>query len=143
MNKKIGFVVSSTLFLIVVLSTSLAFAQPWTSVDINVQTEDYVISETEISFWIIEALGSTPNDIKAAGDIYIKVVPGDRVVVTGYVTTFIEYSETSGHLVFLGTADSITVNAVEIPELSSFLILSLLMIATLLAAIVLKRKRTS
>ena len=143
MNKKIGFIVASALFLIVVLTTPLGFAQPWTSVELNAQSEDYVTGATEFSFWVIPPLAGTPNTIVAAGGVVINLVSGDRVIVTGYVATDITYSENGGHLIFLGTADSITVNEEQIPELSSFLTLSLIMIATLLAAIVLKRKRTS
>jgi len=150
MNKKIGFVVASTLFLFVVLCTPLAFAQEgYTTVEVNVQCTDYYFWAGNLfDFEVITPQSGTPNTIIAsdADHTYtINLVPGDLVVVRveGITSEVMTYTEASGHLLYSGPADSVTVNEVEIPEFPSFLIVPVFMIATLLAAIVLRRKLTS
>ena len=148
MNKRIGFVVASTLFLFVVLSIPLAFTQPWTNVDINAQGLDFTADETGFRFWVIEPVSGTPNVIEVsgtAGDYNWYVVLNDYVVVskTGFDIGTVSFSADSGHVVYSGPADSVTINAVEIPEFSSFLIVPLFVIASLLVVIVLRRKLTS
>ena len=150
MNKKIGFVVASTLFLIVVLSTPLAFAQPWDTCNIDVQAElySYCGPGENFRFDVIEPNPGTPNKIVVsglAGDFTYDLKIGDSVIVSvgGLIEDQITYSEGTGHLIYYGPADSVTINAVEIPEFPPFLILPLFMIATMLAAIVLRRKLTS
>jgi hypothetical protein len=146
MNKKIGVVVASTLFLIVVLSTPLAFAQPWQSCEMNVQVETVTVSESVgyFSFYAIPPRPDIPNTITVTGggETYTRdLVPGDLVIVHGFLASNLQTS--SDHLTYQGPADSVEINSAEIPEFPSFLILPLFMIATLLAAIVLRRKRTS
>ena len=70
MNKKIGFVVSSTLFLIVVLSTPLTFAQAgYATCDVNVQAGDYYLfSGNSFSFEVITPQAGTPNTIIASDE---------------------------------------------------------------------------
>ena len=150
MNKKIGVAVASTLFLIVVLSIPLAFAQAgYNPCEVNVQTDDlYFFTGNSFSFHVITPISGTPNTIIASDDAHtytINLVPGDYVVVSveGITSDLITYTEASGHVVYSGPADSVTIDEVEIPEFPSFLILPLFMIATLLAAIVLRRKLTS
>jgi hypothetical protein len=144
MNKKIGFVVASTLFLIAVLSTSLAFGQPWETCELNCQGETITTATGYFSFYAVPPRPDIPNKVTVTGGgkTYTwDLVPGDLVIVHGYVATDLQTS--ADHVTYQGPADSVTVNAVEIPEFPSFLILPLFMIATLLAAIVLRRKRTS
>lgn len=144
MNKKIGFVVASTLFLIVVLSAPLAFAQPWQSCELNCQGETISVATGYFSFYAVPPRPDIPNTVTVTGggNTYTwELVPGDLVIVYGYVETSLQTS--SDHITYQGPADSATINAVEIPEFPSFLILPLFMMATLLAAIGLRRKRTS
>ena len=150
MNKKIEFVVVSTLFLIVVLSAPLAFSQPWNTCVINAQATAYSFCGPgeNFRFEVIEPISGTPNTIVASDDAHtytINLVPGDIVTINlgGITEDLITYDQNSGHLLYEGMADSVTVNEVEIPEFPSFLILPLFMIATLLVAIVLRRKLTS
>jgi len=155
MNKKIGFAVASTLFLFVVLSTPLAFAQDWFTCTVNVQAEEYYFMQVgtppvgdTFSFYVITPIAGTPNTIIASDGAHtytINLVVGDFVEISleGLTPDDVEFYESSGHLLYDGPADSITVNEVEIPEFPSFLILPLFMIATLLAAIVLRKKLTS
>jgi len=144
MNKKIGFVVASTLFLIVVLSTTLAFGQPWQTCELNCIGETITTATGYFSFYAAPPRPDTPNTVTVTGGGHTytwELVPGDLVIVYGYVATSLQTS--SDHVTYQGPADSVTVNTAEIPEFPSFLILPLFMIATLLAAIVLRRKRTS
>ena len=148
MNKKIGVAVASTLFLIVVLSTPLTFAQGWTSCELNAQSEDFVANDNGFSFWVISPVHPTPNTIEvsgSAGSYNWHLSPGERVVVSlsHFNTETVSFSEASGHVVYSGPADSVTIDEVEIPEFPSFLILPLFIIGTLLAAIVLRRKLAS
>jgi hypothetical protein len=149
-NKRIGFVVVSTLFLFVVLSIPLAFSQAgYATVELNVQCTDYYFWAGNLfDFEVIAPQAGTPNTIIASDDAHtytINLVPGDLVVVRveGLTSEVMTYTEASGHLMYSGPADSITVNEVEIPEFSSFLIVPLFVIASLLAVIVLRRKLTS
>ena len=152
MKMKIGFIVASTLFLIVISCISpLAFAQTYYWCVVNAQSTDLVVDETNgvFSFTVISADPGTTNSISAAifgGENYEEFLsPGDTVVVrnTGFVADDLVVFPGSGHLIYQGPADSVTINTVEIPEFPSFLILPLFMIATLLAAIVYRRKCTS
>ena len=148
MDKRIVFGVAFTLFLIAVLSTSLASAQTYTSVEIDTNAEDLVRDYENgiLSFKAIEPFPGYEAKITASGggNSYTwDLVYGDEVVLryTSLSEDDITFSAT--HLVYQGPADSITINAEEIPEFPSFLVLPLFMIATLLTAIGLKRKLTS
>ena len=70
--------------------------------------------------------------------------PGDTVVVSYsfFYVTDLDYSAESGILKYTGPADSVTINAAEIPEFPTSLIIPLFMIATLLTTMVYRRKHT-
>jgi hypothetical protein len=144
MHKKIGFVVASTLFLIIVLSTTLAFGQPWQTCELNCIGETITTATGYFSFYAASPRPDTPNKVivTGGGETYTwDLVIGDLVIVYGYLET--DLATSGDHITYLGPASSVTINAVEIPEFSSFLILPLFMMATLLGAVVLRRKLTS
>jgi hypothetical protein len=149
-NKRIGFVVVSTLFLFVVLSIPLAFPQPWDTCVVNVQATAYSFCGPgeNFAFEVIAPQAGTPNTIVVTGttgNYTMNLDPGDLITISlgGITQDLITYDQNSGHLMYEGMADSVTVNELEIPEFSSFLIVPLFVIASLLAVIVLRRKLTS
>jgi hypothetical protein len=148
MHKKIGFVVASTLFLIVVLSTTLAFGQTYDYVEIDTNAEDLVRDYQNgiLNFTVIEPFPGYEATITATAgqqtytwDLEVD----DKVELRYSLLSQDDITFSATHLVYQGPADSVTINAVEIPEFSSFLILPLFMMATLLGAVVLRRKLTS
>ena len=82
--------------------------------------------------------------VKYGGESYEEFLsPGDTVVVsyTGFAADDLVVFPESGHLIYQGPADTVTINGTEIPEFPVFLILPIFMIATLLVVIVYRRKR--
>ena len=153
MKLKIGFIVASTLFLIIVLcNVYLVFAQTWTTCVVSCNCTNYVMDETNgfFSFTVAPQNPSVTNTItvvnQLSGENHAETLSlGDTVVVryTQLLATDPVYSpEVSGFLNYMGPADSVTINAVEIPEFPLILIIPLFMTATLLALIY-RRKRTS
>jgi hypothetical protein len=126
---------------------------------VNAQSTNLVINETNgfFSFTV-----TSPGDIYASPDPgtinTITVVnqvsgenyeaylsTGDTVVVsyTGFVADDLVFDAGSGYLYYLGPADSVIINAVEIPEFPAFLILPLSMVVTLVALMIYKRKQVT
>ena len=143
-----------TLFLIIVLSNgALVFAQiydPWDTCVVDTAYTDLVIDEINgyFSFTVASPAPGAVNLIQltqdGGGDSYDgNLSPGDTVVIIGFTGTSLQYSGESGDLYYSGIAYDVLINAVEVPEFSSFLILALFMIAALLATIVYRRKLTS
>ena len=154
MKLKIGFIVASTLFLVIALfNATLTFAQDNTyACMINVKCTNLVTSETNgfFSFTVSSLVTGTTNSILAinttTGEEHVRNLSlGDTVVVSYsfFYVTDLDYSAETGILKYTGPADSVTINAAEIPEFPTSLITPLFMIATLLAAIVYRRKHTS
>jgi hypothetical protein len=144
MDKKIGLAIASTLFLTVVLSTPMASSQPWQTCEMNCIGETISVTAGYFSFYTAFPRPDTPNKITVTGggNTYTwDLVIGDLVIVHGYLASGLRYS--GDHVTYQGPADSVEINSSEIPEFSSYLILPLFMITTLLAAVVLRRKRTS
>ena len=144
MNQKIGFAIASTLLLSVVLSIPMAFAQPWEEVELNVQAETISTASTYFSFYVVASV-AYPNTIIFTGGgqkFTVQLNPGDLVIVREYVDT--KLTTSSDHVLYQGPASQVDLNGTEvIPEFPSFLILPLFMIATLLGAVILRRKLTS
>lgn len=143
-NKKIALAVASALFLFVVLTTPMTFAQPWDEIILDAQAETITVSETVgyFSFYAISPRQGIPNNIILTGggkEITWDLNPGDLVIVRDFVMT--DLTTSSDHVLYQGPAEIVEVNGAEvIPEFPPFLILPLFMMATLLAAVVLKRK---
>ena len=152
MKLKIGFIVASTLFLVIALfNAPLTFAQPWDWCVVNAQSTDLVTDETDgfFSFTVISPDPGTTNSISAAifgGENYEELLsPGDTVVVryTEFVADDLVVFPESGHVIYQGPADSVTINGTLIPEFPLFLVLPLFMTATLLATIFYRRRHFS
>ena len=157
MKFKIGFVVASTLFLIVVLSTPLAFAQTYTNVGIIAYCIDVEHDEVAdvLSFTALAPLESlAPNLItfwfSEGGDPQqISFSPGDRVVVD-YIDNplspqqviIAEFPASSGNysLSYGGAANSETINTVEIPEFPSWTLMLVALTVVAVAVAIYKRK---
>ena len=153
MKLKIGFIVFSTLILVIALfNAPLTFAQdPVYACMLNVKCTNLVTDETNgfFSFTVSSPDTGTPNSITAIkysdGVENSKILsPGDTVVVSYsfFYVTDLDYSAESGILKYTGPADSVTINAAEIPEFPTSLIIPLFMIATLLTTMVYRRKHT-
>jgi len=153
MKMKIGFIVVSTLFLVIVLfNAPLTLAQdPVYACMLNVKCTNLVTDEANgfFSFTVSSPDTGTPNSITAIkysdGVENSKILsPGETVVVkySFFLVTDLDYSTESGILKYTGPADSVAINTVEIPEFPSILITVLFMITTLLAAVVYRRKHT-
>ena len=153
MKLKIEFIVFSTLILVIALfNAPLTFAQdPVYACMLNVKCTNLVTDETNgfFSFTVSSPDTGTPNSITAIkysdGVENSKILsPGDTVVVSYsfFYVTDLDYSAESGILKYTGPADSVTINAAEIPEFPTSLIIPLFMIATLLTTMVYRRKHT-
>ena len=153
MKLKIGVLVASTLFLVIALfNVPLMFAQdPVYACMLNVKCTNLVTDEANgfFSFTVSSPDTGTPNSITAIkysdGVENSKILsPGDTVVVSYsfFYASDLVYSTETGILSYTGPADSVTINASEIPEFSSILSIPLLTIATLLV-IIYRRKHTS
>ena len=155
MKLKIGFIVASTLFLIVVLSTPFAFALTWDACIVNGYGKDLVVDETNGFFSFTAVDPFTPailNVITAVNhassdSMEVFLSQNDTVVVsyTGFVATDLVLFPTTEpgvlyQMYYQGPADSVTINQIVIPEFPSILIMPLFMISTLLAAIVYRKK---
>ena len=149
MKLRIGFVVASTLLLLLVLSTPFAFAQRWDAVLVNAQYTDLVIDEINGSFSFTVTLPDpgTANSITATsfftGDNLIEnLSPGDRVVVsyTGFAATDVVNSTATGYLSYRDPADSVTINAAEIPEFPSWTVILVALTLVAIASLVYKKK---
>ncbi len=151
MNKKIGFVVVSTLLLTLVLFTPFAFAQSWSSCYLSVPGNEITINEEQgiLSFTVKYGEPGMPSMIELSnasnGAYFTRNFESGNTVIISYsgLTADDVDIDAHDHIVYEGPVDSVTINAVVIPEFSSFIILPLFMIATLLAAIVYRRKRAS
>ena len=157
MNHKIGAILVSAMALFTLLSSArMVFAQPWDACIVSSHVTDLEVDETNgfFSFTAVDPLSpGVVNFVSVAN--YAKdeshamnLSQGDAVVVsyTDFAADDLSVSpiEPGLDLIYYnGPADSVTINTVEIPEFPSFLILPLFMIATLLAAIVYRRTRTS
>ena len=153
MNKKIGIMIASTLFFVITLfNAPLTFAQDsGYACIVDVKCTNLVTDETNgfFSFTVSTPDTGTFNRILAvnmstAEEHVRNVTLGDTVVVSYsfFYATDLDYSTESGILRYTGPADSVTINATEIPEFPPILIVPMFITATLLA-IVYRRKRTS
>ena len=148
MKLKIGFVVASALLLMLVLSTSLAFAQTYDWCVVNAQSTDLVVDEANgrFSFTVISPNPGTTNSISAVkygGESYEEFLsPGDTVVVryTGFVADDLVVFPESGHLIYQNPADSVTINTVEIPEFPSWTLMLVALTVVAVAVAIYKRK---
>ena len=153
MKLKIGLLVTSTLFLVIALfNASLTFAQETNyACIVDVKCTNLVADETNgfFSFTVSTPDAGTANRITAinmtSGYEHVRNVSlGDTVVVSYsfFYASDLVYSTETGILRYTGPADSVTINATEIPEFSSILSIPLLTIATLLV-IIYRRRHTS
>ena len=148
MRLKIGFLLASTLFLIVVLSTPLAFAQTYYWCVVNAQSTDLVVDETNgfFSFTVISPNPGTTNSISAVifgGESYDEFLStGDTVVVsyTNFTADDLVIFPESGHLIYQNPADSVTINTVEIPEFPSWTLMLVALTVVAVAVAIYKRK---
>ena len=148
MKLKIGIVVTSTLLLMVVLSTSFVFAQPWDTCIISCNCENYEMDEANgfFSFTVAEQSPGVTNSIVVAnmgGENHEETLTlGDEVVLryTELLETDPVYSEGSGFLNYQGPADSVTINTVEIPEFTSLALMLVALTFVAVAGLVYKKK---
>ena len=150
MNKKIGIIIASTLFLVIALfNAPLTFAQDGYACIIDVKCTNLVTDETNgfFSFTVSTPDTGTYNRILAvnmstAEEHVRNVTLGDTVVVSYsfFYVTDLDYSPESGILKYSGPADSVTINATEIPEFPPAIIIPVFMTATLLAIIYRKKR---
>jgi hypothetical protein len=161
MNKKIGFIVVSTLFLVIVLfNASLTLAQPniWDYVAVS-GYGTLVGEEGETNFRFIVATPPTGSEI--TNTVYVQrnsapvenytrpLLPGEEIYLTHsrvdvpIVRSITPASEPDHfNIVFEGQARYIQVDAAYIPEFPTILIIPMFMMATLLA-LVYRRRRAS
>ena len=157
MKLKIGFVVASTLFLMVVLSTPFTFAQPYTNVGVIAYCTDVEHDEAAdvLSFTTVTPPeGYAPNLItywvnQGDNPSQISLSPGDRVVVD-YIDNplspqqvmMAEFPTASGNytLSYGGAANSVTINATEIPEFPSWTVMLAALTFVAIAGLVYKKK---
>ncbi|MCJ7614191.1 hypothetical protein MUO71_05445 [Candidatus Bathyarchaeota archaeon] len=158
MKLKIGFIVASTLFLVIALfNAPLTFAQVglWDSCQIlaygtNIE-EDHEVG----SFSFIAAVPPTGSEITNSiavmdydsGENYTIILSEGDIVLVIYDTVIsmnIEVASEADHytILFEGSADYVSINSAVIPEFPTILIIPMFMTATLLA-IIYRRKRTS
>jgi len=153
MNKKIGIIIASTLFLVITLfNAPLTFAQDsGYACIVDVKCTNLVTDETNgfFSFTVSTQDIGTNNRIVAinmsSGAEHVRnVTLGDTVVVSYsfFYATDLDYSTESGILRYTGPADSVTINATEIPEFPPAIIIPVFMTATLLAIIYRKKRAT-
>ena len=164
MNKKIGFIFVSTLFLAAALMYfPLTFAQDryWDYTKISAygtNLDDFATSSTNTERFaftvVVPPSGSEINNIievmdTASGENYtINLSVGERVQVNYQNANPTENSQDVASdpqyyiISYEGPVSGITINSVEIPEFPPILILPLFMSATLLALIY-RRNRTS
>jgi len=151
MNRKIIFVVASTLLVLLVLFTPFAFAQSWSYCYLSAPGTEITIDEANgfFSFTVKYGEPGAPSRVELSNSSNSAFFErnfevGDTVFVSysGFQAEDLDVSP-QDQLTYEGQVDSVTLNAVVIPEFPSFLILPLFMMATLLAAIVYGRKRTS
>jgi hypothetical protein len=152
MNKKTGVVVvASTLLLAVVLFTPFAFAQTWPSCTVDAGGTEITVDEAGgfFSFTVKYANPGITNTIilsnPSTGEYIERALESGQEVVVSYsgLKEADVQIDSQGDIAYAGPADSVTVNSIAIPEFPAFLILPLFMAATLMAAIVYRRKRTS
>ena len=162
MNKKNGFVVASTLFLIIALfSAPLTFAQIWDSVIVSAYATSVVedgLGEGNIEFVVVvppaglEITNSiSAQHIQSGESRTINLTAGDQILLTFANMRIDNYSvelaaEPNHHIIYYeGQAGWIWLNAVDIvniPEFSPILVVPMFIVATAIA-IVYRRKRTS
>ena len=151
MKLKIGFIVASTLFLVIALfNAPLTFAQdPVYACMLNVKCTNLVTDEANgfFSFTVSSPDTGTPNLITAIkysdGVENSKILsPGETVVVkySFFYVTDLDYSAESGILKYTGPADSVTINAAEIPEFPIGVIIPVSLILGTCATIILRKQ---
>lgn len=163
MNKKIGFIVITTLFIVTFLfSASLTFAQrSWDSCIISAygtNLDEYNDSTTNTERYEF-TVANPPSGSEITNTIEVinydsgenfteTLSAGQRVYVNyldaGPTLNTVNAAAESGYFIieYDGYVTGVTINNIDIPEFSSIIILPLFITATLLA-IVYKRKRTS
>lgn len=161
MNKKIGFIFASTLFLVIVLSNaSLILAQPniWDYVNLS-GYGTLVDEEGEDNFRFIVV--TPPAGSEIINTVYVErnsspvenytrpLIPGEEIYLTHsrvdvpVVRSITPASEPNHfNIIFEGQARYIQIDAAYIPEFPTILIAPLFMTTTLLA-IIYRRKRIS
>lgn len=150
MNKKIIFVVASTLLVTLALFTPFASAQSWSYCYLSVPGTEITINEEQgfLSFTVKYGEPGMPSTIELSnssnGAYYERNFESGNTVIVSYSGLKADdvNIDAHDHIIYEGPVDSVTINAVVIPEFSSFIILPLFIMATLLAAIVYRRKRT-
>ena len=162
MNKKIGFIVASSLFLVFVLfNASLTLAQPDIWDYVNVSGYGTLVGEEgETSFRFIVV--TPPAGSEITNTAYVErtsglpvenytrpLLPGEEIyIVHSRVDVPIVRSITPAsepdhfNILFEGQARYVQIDSIWIPEFPTILIVPLFMTATLLA-IIYRRKRTS
>ncbi|MEJ2271412.1 MAG: hypothetical protein P8X91_02765 [Candidatus Bathyarchaeota archaeon] len=154
MNKKIGFLIATNLFLVSALMVApIAFAQPplWNVVLVSAYVTDFDDSGSSISFTV----AALPSGSTLTNTIYVEhtgadnyttnLVPGDRLSVNysgGDVITMnvVAASEPNYfEVTYSGESRSVQLNSAYIPEFPPILAIPLFLVVTLLA-LVLRRK---
>ncbi len=160
MNKKIGFVVAFTLFLVVALfNVPLTFAQHWDDCKVSAYGTYLIEMKVGKISWFEFKVVSPPAGSEITNTIYVinysifetytkNLEAGDYVIVRydDFTPDIIEITTASDGLhysiYFEGEVGVITINAVFVPEFSPMLIVPMFITATALA-IIYRRKRTS
>jgi len=163
MNKKIGLIVSMTLFLIIALfSAPLTFAQdsiPWDYCIISAYGTDVIeeqvgtILRTDFIVAVLPSGSNITNTIYVmnydTGENYTKNLSAGQEVRIRYDDLVpdkfsILAGEDPGHSIiyFEGAVVRVRINTIDVPEFPAFLVIPMFIAATLLA-LVYRRKRTS
>ena len=155
MKLKINTLAIFALTLVIVLShTHTVLAQNYDWCDILAYVTDLVNENEILSFTVLDPPvdSGITNELHAEindEDVEFPISPGDTVVVN-YQDVEVTISNLIPHITegtyvvtWSGEANSVTINAVEIPEFPSFLTIPLFISATLLAVIVFRRKQIS
>ena len=157
MKRKIRITIFCTLDLFILLfNTPLTFAQIFDSVQMSVYATNLIVNNLagaslEFNVAVPPEGSEITNSISArrisnGENCYVDLLPGDEVLLT-YANmlveniTVVESSETNYFIIYYeGEAGWLWVNATEIPEFSTILLVPLFITITLLASIY-KRKR--
>jgi hypothetical protein len=161
LNKKIGFIVASTLFLVVALFTApLSFAQiPWDYCQVSAYLSFYEEDSTGSLEWTLFTVATPPSGSEVTNTIYVmnsdtgenytkNLQNGDSVTIRydfiiPIKNTVVPASEPDRYIIdYEGEVSNVILNNAAIPEFPPILAVPLFMTATLLA-ILYRRKRTS